>query len=98
MKRSPRQRICDLYRVAVLASGLLITLSGLAVKTYWTTMDTAAATTDIRADLKAYQADMIRLQRNDAAQDQRMNDGEKDRENIRRRLERLEDGGKRGGQ
>lgn len=87
--KTAKQRVCELHRLAMLAATLLITLSGLAIRTYFTTMRTADDMTEMRADVKA-------LLRNDAAQDQRERDGEKDRNRIHQQLDRLEDRGRDG--
>jgi hypothetical protein len=91
VRKSPRQRVCELRRLAAWAASLLVMLSGMAIKTYYTTLQTADAVQDIRAEMKAQRADMARLLRNDAMQDQRANDAEQDRDRMRARLQRIED-------
>jgi hypothetical protein len=70
-----------LHRLAVFGAGLLVTLSGLAIKTYYTAMQTADEVAEIHSDVKA-------LLRNDAAQDQRERD-------TKERVDRLENRGER---
>lgn len=86
MAKTARGRLCDIHRLTVLGASLLITLSGLAIKTYYTAMATADSMSEIRADVKT-------LLRNDAAQTQRERDAEQDRDRIRQRVEQLEDRG-----
>lgn len=81
MRKSPRQRVCEMHRMAVFAAGLLVTLSGLAIKTYFVTMQTADAMAETRNDIKL-------LLRNDALHEQREID-------MRARMDRLENRGER---
>jgi hypothetical protein len=91
VRKSASKRACDLHRLAVWAANLLIALSLLAIKTYYTTMETASAVQDIKADMNAQRGDMAHLLRNDAMQDQRQIDGKEDRDRLRARVQRLED-------
>lgn len=60
-------------------AALLVTLTGMAIRTYFTTQANADSMASIAADVKY-------LLRNDQKQDQAIRDGEKDRDHLRQRV------------
>lgn len=94
-KKTARDRICDIHRLTVLGASLLITIAGMEIKAYFVTMQTADAVAEIRAEVGQHSVDMQQILRNDAKQDQRADDAQKDRDNLRARLDRWENRGGR---
>ena len=83
------ERPFNLRRHIAWIAALLVTLAGMAIRTYFTTESTAQAMTEMSSDVKY-------LMRNDQKQNQAIRDAEKDRDHLRQRVNAYDNRGENG--